>query len=160
MKSDRLLPPHWVDEIFRKLSLIYGRDFLSRWEGQDELDVKAHWSEELGGFREAGHCIKYALENMPDSKAPTVLEFRALCRKAPEAPKLALEAPQGNPGIARAALESVKPAIRKQADLQWAHDLKRREAGQNDHTPSRVRMSSFQRQAWREALGVPIDEKA
>lgn len=160
MTSDRRIPPHWVDEIFKRLSLTYGRDFLSRWEGQKEQDVKDHWAEELGGFRGAGDCIKYALENLPDSKPPTVLEFRALCRKAPEPPKTALPAPDVDPAMAKAVRDAIKPPKATGGNTNWALDLRKREAGQNADTPSRYRMSSFQRQAWREALGLPADAKA
>lgn len=79
------LPMSWVDRIFTKLTMIYGRDFLGRWEGLDITEVKSDWAHELAGFKDHPDSISYALKNMPDSgKPPTVLEFRAMCRKAPE----------------------------------------------------------------------------
>lgn len=76
------LPSVWVDRIFTKLSLVYGRDFLSRWEGLELDDVKADWAHELSGMSVRPERIRYALENLPASKPPTVLDFRAICMQA------------------------------------------------------------------------------
>jgi hypothetical protein len=78
------LPLPWVDKIFSKLTLIYGRDFIGRWEGLEIADVKADWSHELDGFEKFPDGIAYALKNMPPGKPPTVLEFRALALRAPK----------------------------------------------------------------------------
>lgn len=79
------LPLPWVERIFTKLTMIYGRDFIGRWEGLDISEVKADWAHELAGFKDHPDSIAYALKNMPDNgKPPTVLEFRAICRKAHE----------------------------------------------------------------------------
>ncbi len=86
------LPMPWIERIFTKLTMIYGRDFLGRWEGLNIDEVKADWAHELAGFKNHADSIAYALKNMPDSgKAPTVLEFRAMCRKAPEPAVVMLE---------------------------------------------------------------------
>lgn len=79
------LPDAWVDRIFAKLSLVYGHQFLSRWDGMPLADVKADWAHELRGFAQNPHAIAYALEHLPAGKAPTVLEFRAICN-SPSAP--------------------------------------------------------------------------
>jgi hypothetical protein len=73
------LPETWVDRIFTKLSLVYGHQFLSRWDGLAMADVKADWAHELRGFAQNPGAISYALEHLPPGKAPTVLEFRAIC---------------------------------------------------------------------------------
>lgn len=79
------LPMPWVERIFTKLTMIYGRDFLGRWEGLNIDEVKIDWSHELAGFKNYPDSIAYALKNMPEGiKPPTVLEFRAMCRKAPD----------------------------------------------------------------------------
>ena len=78
------MPSSWVDKIFQKLTLVYGRDFLGRWEGVPLEEVKADWGHELNGYENAPQAIAYALQNLPP-KAPTVLEFRAICRSAPAA---------------------------------------------------------------------------
>ena len=77
------LPVFWVDQIFSKLTLIYGRDFSSRWEGMNISDVKADWAHELDGLDKSPQRIAYALKNLPVSKPPTVLEFRATAWKMP-----------------------------------------------------------------------------
>lgn len=154
------LPPDWVERLFQKLALTYGRDFLSRWEGQDLAAVKADWALELGGFLEAPESIKYALENLPASKPPTVLEFRSLCRNAPQAKQLALPAPEADPAIARAIRDALKPANGQTGNKDWARALRKREAGQTEQTPGSVRLTSFQRHAWRYALNMKPDAKA
>jgi hypothetical protein len=77
------LPLEWVEKIFKKLTLVYGRDFQSRWEGLDVMEVKIDWAHELAGLQENPRCITHALQNLPPAKPPTVLEFRALALKCP-----------------------------------------------------------------------------
>lgn len=97
------LPAKWVEALFTKLTLAYGRDFLARWEGLDICDVKTDWGHELAGFVSHPEAIAYALANLPP-KAPTVLEFRALCRRAPVKDAPRLESPAANPERVRAEL--------------------------------------------------------
>ena len=80
------LPDSWVDRIFDKLTLVYGHQFLSRWDGIEIADVKADWAHELRGFAQNPGAIAYGLEHLPQGKAPTVLEFRAICN-GPHAPQ-------------------------------------------------------------------------
>ena len=104
-----------IDIVFKKLALVYGRDFLGRWEGIDLTDVKGDWAHELVGYEGNPAAIKYALQNLPN-KAPTVLEFRAICQRAPEAPIDGyLDAPKANPDIVRKALESARAALTRAA---------------------------------------------
>ena len=104
-----------VDIVFKKLSLVYGRDFLGRWEGIDLTDVKSDWAHELSGYEGNPAAIKYALQNLPN-KAPTVLEFRSICQRAPDAPIAGhLDAPKANPEIVRKALEAARTALTKAA---------------------------------------------
>lgn len=106
------LPSAWTDKIFAKLSLAYGRDFIGRWEGIDLGDVKTDWSHELSGFDAHPEAIAYALANLPQ-KPPTVIEFRAIARRAPQPDAPRLEAPKADP--AKVAAE-----IAKQIDLKSA----------------------------------------
>ena len=101
------LPDDWVDRIFTKLSLVYGRDFLSRWEGLELDDVKADWAHELSGMAVRPDRIKYALEHLPASKPPTVLEFRAICMQAQFDELPALPAPS-DPVALAAGLQRLK----------------------------------------------------
>ena len=106
------LPLAWVEKVFRKLTVVYGRDFMARWEGQEINDVIEDWAEELSGFVNWPEAIAWALKNLPDSKPPTVLEFRALCFKAPRPDRQALPEPAADPVFAKQVLGQVsrKPA--------------------------------------------------
>ena len=105
------LPNSWVEKIFRKLSLVYGRDFMSRWEGLDARDVQDDWAGELAGLASHPDRIAYGLANLP-AKAPTVLEFRSLCFSMPVVSMPALPAPdaEGLKRIAGAMAEGVRRA--------------------------------------------------
>lgn len=106
------LPLHWVEKIFQKLSLAYGRDFLGRWEGIPLDEVKADWAHELNGYENSPHAISYALQNLP-LKAPTVYEFRIICQRAPSAKVPALEAPSATytPEVAKKAIAEARALL-------------------------------------------------
>jgi hypothetical protein len=87
------LPHLWIDKIFMKLTVVYGRDFIGRWEGINLADVKTDWAHELSGFEQHPESIAYALQNLVPGKPPTVLEFRAIARKAPLPEHKALPVP-------------------------------------------------------------------
>lgn len=127
------LPLPWVDRIFQKLTLAYGREFVARWEavGLSIADVKTDWCEELAGFVAHPEAIAYALENLPD-RPPTVGQFKAICRTAPLPEVKLLPAPKADPQRVAAELDKLRqlssPAPSKQAgpDLRWAHRIVRR----------------------------------
>lgn len=77
------LPHSWVEPIFTKLTLVYGQQFLRRWQDIDLDAVKADWAHELDGMDRSPKRIAYALQNLPLEKPPTVLEFRAIAWKMP-----------------------------------------------------------------------------
>lgn len=98
------IPNAWVDKIFAKLTLVYGRDFTDRWAVEMVPMVKADWAHELAGFKDHAESIAYALQHLPPDRPPTVLQFRDICRKAPAPPLKQLEAPAANPEIVRSQL--------------------------------------------------------
>lgn len=113
------LPSPWVDKIFLKLTLVYGRDFVARWEGLDLAEVKADWAHELDGFDAWPEAISYALKSLPPGKPPTVLEFRELARKAPRKQPLALPEPAADPMRVSEALQKLSapaPAVSPYTD--------------------------------------------
>lgn len=121
------LPAPWIDKIFTKLTLAYGREFIARWEGIELNDVKSDWGHELAGFAEHPEAIAYALANLPP-KAPSVIEFRALARRAPPPEVKLLESPRANPERVASELAKLAPMrVRKSAEVQggneWAHRL-------------------------------------
>lgn len=77
------LPSNWIEPIFTKLTLIYGQQFLRRWQDLDLDAVKDDWAHELDGLDHSPKRIAYALQNLPPEKPPTVLEFRAIAWRMP-----------------------------------------------------------------------------
>lgn len=147
------LPSAWTDKIFAKLSLAYGRDFIGRWEGIDLNDVKSDWSHELAGFAEHPEAIAYALANLPP-KAPSVIEFRALARRAPLPAVKLLEAPAANPERVAAELAKLAPMRVRKSDAlpngkEWARRLLARAAAGERIRPINLRFA-------REALGLGV----
>lgn len=144
------LPTKWVEALFTKLTLAYGRDFAGRWEGIDLNDVKTDWGHELAGFDSHPEAIAYALANLPP-KAPTVMEFRALCRRAPVAAVPLLDSPVANPE--RVAAELAKLGhIRKNRGAEvdrkdWARALIARHASGEKLRPIALQFA-------RDALGI------
>ncbi|ARU06158.1 hypothetical protein CCO03_17070 [Comamonas serinivorans] len=143
------LPMSWVDKIFTKLTLTYGRDFLARWEGLDMADVKADWAHELAGFQRFPEGIKHALEHLPPGKPPTVREFRDMARKAPPPEFKALPAPQADPAVVAEVMAQASQAVAATAHdpKAWAHRiLREHEAG--------VKVRAVRLRFAREALGI------
>lgn len=71
---------------------MYGKGFtglyttgINKTTGSDDgLEMaKAAWAKELKGFADQMDKIAYALDHLPE-KAPNVIEFRNLCRSAPQ----------------------------------------------------------------------------
>lgn len=126
------MPMPWVDRIFARLGVTYGRDFLGRWEGFDLQAVKDDWAVELAGFASHPDAIAYALQHLP-VKAPTVVEFRAIARHAPAAPAPRLPAPAADPERVHAELSKLA-AVRDGArpdPKDWARRiLARADAGE------------------------------
>lgn len=87
-----MLRSDWVDKIFEKLAVYYGRDWLRKWEGIDVHALKQDWAEKLSGFNGQGDAIKYALEHLPEYP-PNVGQFRDLCRRAPKVERNKLPPP-------------------------------------------------------------------
>lgn len=98
-----------VDRLFSRLTATYGRDFIARYAGVPESDLKAAWAHELSGFEGQLGALAWALENLPE-RAPNVIEFRNLARRAPapEVPRLPEPAP--NPARLAAELAKLAPA--------------------------------------------------
>lgn len=108
------------------MTLTYGQSFLRRWVDIDLDAVKADWAHELSGFERHPTSIAWALQNLPADKAPTVLEFRALARKAPPEVLPVLEAPKADPERVAAEFAKLAPVIRepKRDDgKEWARRI-------------------------------------
>lgn len=141
------LPADWVDYIFSKLTLTYGRDFLSRWEGLTAEDVKSDWARELDGFDRHPHLIEHALKHLPE-RPPTVIEFRRIAKGGPdiqpEQRRLGNDATPASREFIAAELKRLQPALRTMPrdPRQWARDLvARHESGQRTSTLSALAMA-------------------
>lgn len=148
------LPAPWVDRIFEKLALTYGREFTARWEscGASIADVKTDWAHELAGFEQCPEAIAFALANMPADRAPTVLQFRDVCRRAPAKALPRLPEPKADPERLKAELAKLAPLRANAATAThdhkaWAKRLiSRHDAGERLN-PTTLRFA-------REALGM------
>jgi hypothetical protein len=139
------LPLPWVDRIFEKLTLTYGNAFLNRWREIDLNAVKSDWMHELAGFENAPEAIKYGLQHLPE-KPPTVLEFRSICRLAPEVELPRLSEPQADPVLVRQNLdkwgELKKTLVNAPKDCrEWARVLIRRHESGEKLTPTQLQMA-------------------
>lgn len=119
------LPASWVDRIFTRLTMVFGRDFLSRYEGLDVAAVKAEWADDLTSFQQSPNAIKYALEMLPSDKPPTSLQFRDLCRHAPQYMPKALPPPDIDPALAQTIKAAFKP-VSAAGSRDWVARLQAR----------------------------------
>lgn len=149
MEPRSSLPDPWVDRIFDKLLLTYGAEWQRKWDGLDLAAVKADWGHELRGFQQSPHAIKFALENLPTGFAPTVLQFRDLCIKAPQYAAKALPPPTPDPAVVAAVVAAVKRPEGRDPKF-WAYALREREQGG-------AHLSITQRAMWRAALKAEGD---
>lgn len=136
------LPLPWVDRIFEKLVLVYGQPFLARWRDIKLDAVKVDWATELAGFENAPNAIAYALQNLPDGRPPTVLDFRAICRAAPAMEVAKLPAPAADPERLAAELSKMRHVLspgRPVGEKAWAHALRARHGAGEKLNPNQVR---------------------
>lgn len=134
-----------IDQIFAQLHIVWGRNFLAQYEGQDLTVIKANWARTLAGLDRRPHAIAYAIENLPP-KQMNALEFRDLCRRAPDPVQPRLPPPAIDKARAREALRMARQALAGGADpLEWARKLQARErAGE--------RLTLAQREGYQQAL--------
>lgn len=137
------LPAPWVDKIFAKLTLAYGRDFLGRWEGLDINAVKSDWGYELAGFQQMPDAIAYGLQNLPE-KCPNVFEFRAMCRRSPHPAVAQIEhSPAGKERIAE-ELKKLAPILKPKPTTDfrdWARRIVARHEGGERITRAQLAMA-------------------
>ena len=159
MIATKMLPPRWVDKIFHKLTVAYGRDFLGRWDGVPIEEVKDDWADCLGCFADHGEAIAYGLTNLPDSKAPTAQEFRSVCLRCPAPAPLALPGPPADP--VRVAQEMSKlrsttahQPLQSMGNKDWARRIAYR-IEQGDKTVGRAARTMAM-----DALGMVPDQPA
>jgi hypothetical protein len=73
------LPERWIEKMFDKMLLDYGKKFTDQWGGADTGALIAHWSREMASY--TGPEIKRGLAAMEGRDwPPTLPEFKKLCR--------------------------------------------------------------------------------
>jgi hypothetical protein len=93
------------------------------------MDAKSAWAYELAPFKNHLHRVAWALENLPD-RCPNVIEFKKLCRMAPEPEAIKLPEPKADPERLKVELGKLAPLREKLAAKpesidcrQWAKDI-------------------------------------
>lgn len=124
------LPMPWVEKIFLKLTLTFGREFTDRWDESSLQAVKEDWAHELRFFQQNPSAIAYGLENCLSGKPPTVQEFKAVCGRKPDTTPM-LPSPVVDPVIAAKVLGGLRASTAPSTGMKdWAYRLKdRHEAG-------------------------------
>ena len=99
------LPEAWVKRIFATMRGYYGAEFDRQWECPAHEKPEEHaatmlalWGRELRGFQQSPNAIAYALEHLPE-RPPNLVQFQAICRRAPQYAQPALPAPEADPAI-------------------------------------------------------------
>lgn len=78
--STNPLPEAWVERLFERMLLDYGKKFADQWEKADMDKLIAHWARELAGY--SGAEIKRGLDALATREwPPTLPEFKKLCRR-------------------------------------------------------------------------------
>lgn len=134
-----------IDWIFAKMTVRYGAAWIAKWNGIPMEAVGKDWAAELGNT--SRDSIVYALGYLPLDFPPTVLQFREICRRAPnrDAQQAQLNAPVADPKRVSELLAKAQAMQAARQPRQWAYDLRDREtAGE--------RLTEPQRMAWRRAI--------
>ncbi len=73
------LPAKWIEKMFDKMLLDYGKKFTDQWSGADPDKLISHWSHELSGFIGAELKRGYDALSYRDWP-PSLPEFKRMCR--------------------------------------------------------------------------------
>lgn len=143
-----MLPSRYVDQIFTRMLVRYGAQWMRQWpEGVDMDAVKADWARELD--RVSVESLTYALDNLPAEFPPNVSQFKALCISRPPEAFKALPPPKVDKELAAKVLKGIR--VGQTANpMAWAERLRDREKAGENLTPS-------QRADWRAALERHLD---
>jgi hypothetical protein len=91
------LPEAWIDKLFARFAVMYGKHWLELWSGIPMEAVKAGWAEDLAGT--SGEQLRRALDHCKANSKfpPTCPEFLQICRQFRDTPAhaLYLPAPRG-----------------------------------------------------------------
>jgi hypothetical protein len=77
--STPALPESWIEKLFHRMLLTYGKKFSDQWGGADTDELIGYWAQELGSY--TGQEIKRGIAAMESREwPPTLPEFKKLCR--------------------------------------------------------------------------------
>lgn len=100
-------PAPWVQRLWAEMRREYGAAFDRQWQcpaDQSPADHVAglmmHWARKLSQFKGRPHAIRYGLDNLPPHP-PSLPEFVALCKQAPDPPMQSLPDHTRKPDPAR-----------------------------------------------------------
>lgn len=144
-----MLPDAVINRLFDRLAATYGAAWDRSLGSAPLTDVKQVWAKELSGFFDKLDAIAYGLDHLPE-KVPNVLEFRALCRRAPSLEPKQLERPKVDPQRIAELAKQLRAAFGQPAQQdpkEWARKLQQRHQ-------SGEKLGGHQIRAYREALGV------
>lgn len=118
------LPTSWVERMFDKMLLDFGKKFVDQWSGTDPDKLIAHWAHEMADY--SGAEIKRGLSEMEQRDWPPSLpEFKKMCRPPVDILKAYYEAVYGMQARERGEMgEWSSPAVYWAAVKIGAFDLK------------------------------------
>lgn len=130
------MPLQAVDRLFSRLTMTYGPSFTRTFDGLDLNEVKSLWSHELAFYNthEKMADIAWALENLPE-RAPNVIEFKNICRKAPKVESPRLPEKKADPERLKRELSKLMAPAREavaKAQLTDGRDWARRIIARNE----------------------------
>ena len=73
------MPRTWIERLFDKMLLSYGKKFTDQWMGADPDKLIAHWADELATFSREELSRGYAALEARDWP-PSLPEFKRMCR--------------------------------------------------------------------------------
>ncbi len=77
--STDALPIAWIEALFDKMALSYGKRFTDQWGGVEPTKLKDHWAKELACMSRKELSRGYAALERRDWP-PTLPEFKKMCR--------------------------------------------------------------------------------
>jgi hypothetical protein len=81
IETSQALPSAWIDRLFQRFALMYGNQWLAKWQGFDIAEVKGAWAADLA-FASAEQ-IRRALDHCKghNPHPPSCPEFVGLCKQ-------------------------------------------------------------------------------
>jgi hypothetical protein len=125
------VPEHWVNELFKRMSRMWGNAFLDKWPADDLRGVKIEWAK---GLRKLSNAeLKAGVDALLSLKFPPSLpEFHALCKqmRLAEQPQhdLLTDQTRAAPEVAHANTELMRAAVarllnRSEPTAEWAFQV-------------------------------------